>query len=120
MCHQHYLAKENVKYYIEKIDNNQFKLYSNKTLTTVVDITSAHTSEQTDNILTHAKVESVAVIDGDGQMPFEDVIHVYRKLRDEDLDLVKTYRTERGDGFYRKTISIVYNIIFKKYCFFIY
>jgi len=56
---------ENVKYYIEKIDNNQFKLYSNKTLTTVVDITSAHTSEQTDNILTHAKVESVAVIDGD-------------------------------------------------------
>jgi len=56
---------ENTKYYIEKIDNNQFKLYSNKTLTTVVDITSAHTSEQTDNILTHAKVESVAVIDGD-------------------------------------------------------
>ncbi len=56
---------ENVKYYIEKIDNNQFKLYSNKTLTTVVDITSAHTSEQTDNILTIAKVESVAVIDGD-------------------------------------------------------
>jgi len=55
----------NTKYFIEKIDNNQFKLYSNKTLTTVVDITSAHTSEQTDNILTHAKVESVAVIDGD-------------------------------------------------------
>ena len=44
---------------------------------------------------------------------FEDVIHVYRKLRDEGLDLVKTYRTERGDGFYRKTISIAYNIIFK-------
>ena len=56
---------ENTKYYIEKIDNNQFKLYSNKTLTTVVSLTSAHTSEQTDNILTHAKVESVAVIDGD-------------------------------------------------------
>ena len=56
---------ENTKYYIEKIDNNQFKLYSNKTLTTVVDLTSAHTSEQTDNILTHSKVESVAVIDGD-------------------------------------------------------
>ncbi len=56
---------ENTKYYVEKIDNNQFKLYSNKTLTTVVDITSAHTSEQTDNILTHAKVESVAIIDGD-------------------------------------------------------
>ena len=56
---------ENKKYYIEKIDNNQIKLYSDKNLTTVVDLTSAHTSEQTDNILTHAKVESVAVIDGD-------------------------------------------------------
>ena len=56
---------ENTKYYIEKIDNNQFKLYSDKTLSTVVSLTSAHTSEQTDNILTHAKVESVAVIDGD-------------------------------------------------------
>jgi len=56
---------ENKKYYIEKIDNNQFKLYSDKTLATVVSLTSAHTSEQTDNILTHSKVESVAVIDGD-------------------------------------------------------
>ena len=64
---------ENVKYYIEKIDNNQFKLYSNKTLETVVSLTSAHTSEQTDNILTHAKVESVAVIDGDTD---EDQVYV--------------------------------------------
>ena len=64
---------ENTKYYIEKIDNNQFKLYSNKTLTTVVSLTSAHTSEQTDNILTHAKVESVAVIDGDTD---EDQVYV--------------------------------------------
>ena len=56
---------ENTKYYIEKIDNNQFKLYSNKILSSVVNLTSAHTSKQTDNILTHAKVESVAVIDGD-------------------------------------------------------
>ncbi len=64
---------ENVKYYIEKIDNNQFKLYSNKTLTTVVSLTSAHTTEQTDNILTHAKVESVAVIDGDTD---EDQVYV--------------------------------------------
>jgi len=56
---------ENTKYYIEKLDNNQFKLYSDKTLETVVSLTSAHTSEQTDNILTHAKVESIAVIDGD-------------------------------------------------------
>ena len=55
---------------------------------------------------------TLAVIDGDGQMPFEDVILVYRKLKDENLDLVKTYRTQRGDGFYRKTISTAYNVIF--------
>ena len=55
---------------------------------------------------------TIAVIDGDGQMPFEDVIHVYRKLKGEGLDMVKTFRTQRGDGFYRKTISVAYNIIF--------
>jgi len=64
---------ENTKYYIEKIDNNQIKLYSDKTLATVVSLTSAHTSEQTDNILTHAQVESVAVIDGDTD---EDQVYV--------------------------------------------
>jgi glycosyltransferase involved in cell wall biosynthesis len=56
--------------------------------------------------------QAIAVIDGDGQMPFEDVIHVYKKLTDEGLDMVKTFRTQRGDGFYRKTISVAYNIIF--------
>lgn len=56
--------------------------------------------------------EIITVIDGDGQMPFEDVIRVYRKLKDENLDLVKTYRMQRGDGVYRKTISVVYNFIF--------
>jgi len=55
---------------------------------------------------------TLAVIDGDGQMPFEDVIHVYRKLKDEGLDMAKTFRTQRGDGLYRKTISVAYNIIF--------
>jgi glycosyltransferase involved in cell wall biosynthesis len=54
----------------------------------------------------------LVVIDGDGQMPFENVIDVYRKLKNENLDLAKTFRTQRGDGLYRKTISIVYNIIF--------
>jgi|FLOH01.1.fsa_nt_gi glycosyltransferase involved in cell wall biosynthesis len=55
---------------------------------------------------------TLAVIDGDGQMPFEDVIHVYRKLKNEGLDMAKTFRTQRGDGLYRKTISVAYNIIF--------
>ena len=55
---------------------------------------------------------AIAVIDGDGQMPFEDVSRVYKKLNDEGLDLVKTFRIHRDDGVYRKTISVVYNIIF--------
>jgi len=57
--------------------------------------------------------KNIAVIDGDGQMPCEDVIRVYRKLVSERLELTKTYRVNREDGLYRKTISIVYNMIFK-------
>ena len=54
----------------------------------------------------------LAVIDGDGQMPLEDVARVYKKLKEENLDLVKTYRTQRRDGFYRIFLSKVYNFIF--------
>ena len=57
--------------------------------------------------------KTLAVIDGDGQMPCEDVVRIYRKLIDERLDLAKTYRTNREDGLYRSTLSIIYNIIFK-------
>ena len=59
-----------------------------------------------------ASGKTIAVIDGDGQMPFEDVIHVYKKLKKESLDLVKTFRTKRSDGLYRQAISMVYNFIF--------
>ena len=55
---------ENTKYFVGKVDDNQFQLYTNEDLLTEVNMTSAHTSEQTDNILTHAQVESVAVISG--------------------------------------------------------
>ena len=57
---------ENTKYFVEKIDDNQIQLYSDEARETIVNLTSAHSSEQTDKILTHAKVESVACIDGDG------------------------------------------------------
>jgi len=55
----------------------------------------------------------IAVIDGDGQMPAEDVIRVYQKLKEGDLDLAKTYRVQRADGAYRRFISTVYNFIFQ-------
>ena len=57
---------ENTKYFVEKIDDNQIQLYTDEARETIVNLTSAHTTEQTDKILTHAKVESVACIDGDG------------------------------------------------------
>jgi len=57
--------------------------------------------------------KAIAVIDGDGQMPAEDVARVYRLLVDEDLDVAKTYREERDDGAYRRFISIVFNLVFR-------
>ncbi|MBU4338224.1 glycosyltransferase family 2 protein [Patescibacteria group bacterium] len=55
----------------------------------------------------------IAVIDGDDQMPAEDLIKVYGKIKEEKLDLVKTYRIKRGDDPWRKIISTVYNLFFK-------
>jgi glycosyltransferase involved in cell wall biosynthesis len=56
--------------------------------------------------------ESLAVIDGDGQVLVEDLVRVYRLLREEGLDLAKTYRKERGDGLKRKLFSLVLNGLF--------
>jgi glycosyltransferase involved in cell wall biosynthesis len=56
-----------------------------------------------------ARGETVAVIDGDGQMPPPDVLAVYDCLRDGGYDIAKTYRQERHDGAYRLVISRVYN-----------
>ena len=56
---------ENTSYYVSRVDDDQFKLFTDSKLVNVVSLTSAHTSEQTDNILQDAKVESVATISGD-------------------------------------------------------
>lgn len=57
--------------------------------------------------------DTLAVIDGDGQMPSSDVIRVYQLMKKNGLDFAKTYRTKRNDGSYRRLISVVYNILFK-------
>ena len=57
--------------------------------------------------------KSLAVIDGDGQMPSSDVIRVYQLMKTNGLDLAKTYRSKRNDSFYRRLISVGYNILFK-------
>ena len=60
-----------------------------------------------------ASGKTLAVIDGDGQMPSEDVIRVYHLMVKNGLDLAKTYRAKRNDGYYRKLISLGYNILFR-------
>jgi len=57
--------------------------------------------------------KTLAVIDGDGQMPSSDVLRVYQLMKTNGLDFAKTYRAERNDGSYRRLISVVYNILFK-------
>lgn len=57
--------------------------------------------------------ETIAVIDGDGQMPPGDIIKVYTLLKQGNFDVVKTYRNQRFDGVKRKMISIVYNLLLK-------
>ncbi|KKQ57723.1 MAG: Glycosyl transferase family 2 [Parcubacteria group bacterium GW2011_GWA2_38_13] len=59
-----------------------------------------------------ASGQYIAVIDGDGQMPIGDIAKVYKKIKDEKFDLVKTFRIKRGDSVWRKCISAVYNNIF--------
>lgn len=54
----------------------------------------------------------ICLIDGDEQMPPEDIVRVYKKITDEDLDLVTTYRRTRHDGIVRKIVSSVYNLSF--------
>jgi len=54
----------------------------------------------------------ICIIDGDGQFPIESIAACYEIISTTDNDLVKTYRAKGGDGFYRKLISRVYNVLF--------
>ena len=53
------------KYFIKRIDDNQFKVSSDSLIKTFVSLTSSNTSATTDLILQDAKVESIAVIPSD-------------------------------------------------------
>lgn len=57
--------------------------------------------------------ETIALIDGDGQMPAEDIIRIYDALRSGTYDCAKTYRVGRFDGWKRTVISKVYNALLK-------
>ena len=55
----------------------------------------------------------ISVIDGDGQNPIEDLVRIYQHITEKEYDLVKTFRTDRGDGFYRRAISSIFNTMFR-------
>lgn len=54
----------------------------------------------------------IVLIDGDHQMPPEDVARVYEKLKADNLDMAMTRRISRGDGWKRKINSWCFNLIF--------
>ena len=55
----------------------------------------------------------IALIDGDGQMPARDLLRVYETLKNDHLDLVKTYRASRHDGLLRRLNSWAYNSVYR-------
>lgn len=62
--------------------------------------------------LNSATGKTIAIIDGDGQMPCSDITKVYALLKAGKYDLVKTFRARRYDGIYRSILSKVYNMLF--------
>jgi len=54
----------------------------------------------------------ICVIDGDGQFPIESIKWVYDTMIESNVDIVKTYRVKREDGFYRSLVSVTYNVVF--------
>jgi glycosyltransferase involved in cell wall biosynthesis len=61
----------------------------------------------------HADGQYICVIDGDGQFPIESIGKAYKLIRENNVDVVKTFRVRRYDGAYRMFISFCYNIIFR-------
>lgn len=61
---------------------------------------------------TKASGEVIAWIDGDGQMPSKDIVRLFRILKSGEFDFVKTFRSKRLDGSYRRIVSVFYNFAF--------
>lgn len=57
--------------------------------------------------------QALALIDGDFQMPPEDIASVYRVLIEEGCDIAMTYRAVRKDGLLRIINSRIYNLVFR-------
>jgi glycosyltransferase involved in cell wall biosynthesis len=57
--------------------------------------------------------DTMVLIDGDSQNPVDDVIRLYRLMREKRADVGKGRRITRHDGPYRRLISIGYNALFR-------
>jgi glycosyltransferase involved in cell wall biosynthesis len=55
----------------------------------------------------------IGFIDGDGQMPIDDVGKLYELIEGSEFDLVKSYRVTRADGWNRKILTTGYNLLFR-------
>ena len=62
--------------------------------------------------LAAARADYMVVIDGDAQNPVDDVLRMYRRMKETGVDVMKGRRIARFDGPYRRAISIVFNLIF--------
>jgi glycosyltransferase involved in cell wall biosynthesis len=52
-------------------------------------------------------------LDGDEQNPVDDVLRIYRALRESGADVAKGRRKLRHDGAYRRLVSLTYNVAFR-------
>lgn len=60
-----------------------------------------------------ARGKTMVLIDGDAQNPVDDVLRLYRLMRESNADVGKGRRVTRHDGAYRRLISFGYNLLFR-------
>ena len=62
--------------------------------------------------LAASRGQYLIVIDGDAQNPVEDVVEMYRQMKQTGAALMKGRRIARFDSYYRHLVSVVYNLLF--------
>jgi hypothetical protein len=60
-----------------------------------------------------ARGNYMIVIDGDGQNPTEDVLHMYHRMKHTGADVMKGLRIARFDGPYRRLLTVAFNFLFR-------
>jgi dolichol-phosphate mannosyltransferase len=60
-----------------------------------------------------ARGRTMVLIDGDAQNPVDDVLRLYRLMKESNADVGKGRRVTRHDGLYRRVISLGFNLLFR-------